>query len=85
MAFEYHLADPGNWYSHDAPEQRWLSKRTVKLASLFHLEEEIQFMRRRLEQLVQSGEAMTSNTVIEMSVSLDHKINEYMNLVQKSR
>ncbi|SEF89371.1 aspartyl-phosphate phosphatase Spo0E family protein [Paenibacillus sp. UNC499MF] len=86
MAYlEYRLADNSGWFSHDVTDQRWLSKRPAKLASLFHLEEEIQFMRNRLEQMVQSGEAMTSESVIEMSMLLDHKINEYMNLVQKSR
>ncbi|MFD0697377.1 aspartyl-phosphate phosphatase Spo0E family protein [Paenibacillus sp. GCM10027628] len=66
-------------------EQRWLFKHAKKSNSLTSLEEEIHSLRRMLEQMVVDGRAMTSDSVVELSTVLDHKINEYMNKGKKSR
>ncbi|MBD0380066.1 aspartyl-phosphate phosphatase Spo0E family protein [Paenibacillus sedimenti] len=66
-------------------EQRWLFKHAKKSKSLISLEEEIHSLRRMLEQMVVDGRAMTSDSVVELSTVLDHKINEYMNKGKKSR
>jgi hypothetical protein len=49
------------------------------------LEEEIYFLRRRMEQMFMQEQSLTSESVIEVSSLLDHKINEYMNRMSQSR
>jgi plasmid maintenance system antidote protein VapI len=65
-------------------EQRWLMKSGKKTDPYAHLEEEIHTLRRLLEQMVNEGRSMTSDTVIELSTILDSKINEYMIKTQKA-
>jgi hypothetical protein len=66
-------------------EKRWLFKHAKKSNPLTSLEEEIDALRRKLEQMVVDGREMTSESVIELSIVLDRKINEYMNNGKKSR
>jgi hypothetical protein len=91
MAFmEYPLA---NYRNHlhireNEPGKRWpfrSAKKAAASTSLIQLEEEIHSLRRILEQMVLEGKEMTSDSVVELSSSLDLKINEYMNRVKKSR
>jgi hypothetical protein len=42
------------------------------------LEDEIYFLRRRMEQMFNQEQSLTSDSVIELSSLLDLKINEYM-------
>jgi hypothetical protein len=60
--------------------------RPVKSASPEQfLEDEIYFLRRRMEQMFNQEQSLTSESVIEVSSLLDRKINEYMNKVSQSR
>jgi plasmid maintenance system antidote protein VapI len=65
-------------------QQRWLIKTSRNTAPHAYLEEEIQALRRMLEQMVNEGMSMTADTVIELSTILDSKINEYMKKIQKA-
>jgi hypothetical protein len=49
------------------------------------LEDEIYFLRRRMEQMFMQEQSLTSESVIEASSLLDNKINEYMNRMSQSR
>jgi hypothetical protein len=60
--------------------------RSMKTASPEQfLEDEIYFLRRRMEQMYNQEQSLTSDSVIELSNLLDHKINEYMNKVSRNR
>lgn len=92
MAFmEYQLANNRNHLHIREGEsgKRWpfkiAKKSPASTSSLILLEEEIHSLRRKLEQMVLEGKEMTSDSVVELSSSLDLKINEYMNRVKKSR
>lgn len=65
--------------------QRWLFMTDKNATPDIPLEEEIHFLRRKLEQMVLEGRSMTSDAVIEQSTILDSKINEYMKSGEKSR
>lgn len=47
-------------------------------SSAVTLEDEIQFLRIQMEQMVLQEQSFTSDTVIQISSLLDLKINEYM-------
>lgn len=49
------------------------------------LEDEIYFLRRRMEQMFNQEQSLTSDSVIELSKLLDHKINEYMHKASWNR
>jgi hypothetical protein len=49
------------------------------------LEDEIYFLRRRMEQMFNQEQSLTSDSVIEMSNLLDNKINEYMHKMSRNR
>jgi hypothetical protein len=49
------------------------------------LEDEIYFLRRRMEQMFNQEQSLTSDSVIEISNLLDHKINEYMHKMSWNR
>jgi hypothetical protein len=49
------------------------------------LEDEIYFLRRRMEHMFIQEQSLTSESVIEVSSLLDRKINEYMNKMSQSR
>jgi len=86
MAFlEYQLSEyPKKWHVSESSEPRMSSKNSYKASSLHALEEEIHFLRRKLEQLVLEGREMTSEPVVQMSTLLDFKINKYMKLVKEN-
>lgn len=54
-------------------------------SSALSLEEHIYQLRQELEQLVRNGNSLTSPQVVEISMALDKKINEYMNRQRGSR
>jgi hypothetical protein len=49
------------------------------------LEDEIYFLRRRMEQMFNQEQSLTSDSVIELSSLLDLKINEYMSKSSMNR
>jgi hypothetical protein len=87
MAFlEYQLAENRQrLLLHEPSDNRWLFPRNRKSKAQFALEEEIHTLRCRLEQMVVDGGSMTSEAVVEVSMLLDRKINEYMQSGGKSR
>jgi hypothetical protein len=86
MAFmEVQLTDYKRLLVRERPEHRWLFSRDRKSKAQIALEEEIHALRCRLEQMVVEGLTMTSDAVVEVSMLLDRKINEYMNSGRKSR
>jgi len=84
-SMEYQLSTFSKSLRERESEQRWLFKHAKQSNSLTPLEEEIHSLRRKLEQMVVEGRAMTSDAVVELSMKLDNKINEYMNKGKKSR
>lgn len=88
MAFlEYQLSDYKQRILVRDPdaEGRWLFRKSRKSKTQLALEEEIHGLRSRLEQMVVEGRSMTSDDVVEVSMLLDRKINEYMSLHKKGR
>jgi hypothetical protein len=71
-----------NSNSHATKEQELSAKwfyRQMKMDSPEQfLEDEIYFLRRRMEQMFNQEQSLTSDSVIELSSLLDLKINEYM-------
>lgn len=86
MAFmEAQLSDYTGLLVRERPEKRWLFARNRKSKAQIALEEEIHSLRCLLEQMVVEGRTMTSDAVVEVSMLLDRKINEYMHSGRKSR
>lgn len=86
MAFmEVQLADYKGLLVRESPGNRWPFARKRKSKAQIDLEEEIHSLRCRLEQMVVEGRTMTSDDVVEVSMLLDRKINEYMHSGRKSR
>jgi hypothetical protein len=71
-----------NHNNHTTREQELSAKwfyRPIKMDSPEQfLEDEIYFLRRRMEQMFNQEQSLTSDSVIELSSLLDLKINEYM-------
>jgi hypothetical protein len=65
------------------PTRLYLSKK--KASSEQFLEDEIYFLRRRMEQMFNQEQSLTSDSVVELSNLLDHKINEYMHKLSRNR
>ncbi|MEX2460101.1 MAG: aspartyl-phosphate phosphatase Spo0E family protein [Paenibacillaceae bacterium] len=63
----------------------WFNRRTKFATPDQILEDEIYFLRRRMEQMYSQEQSLTSEFVIELSNLLDHKINEYMSKVSRNR
>ncbi|MFC0211478.1 aspartyl-phosphate phosphatase Spo0E family protein [Paenibacillus chartarius] len=87
MAFlEYQLTNfQQRLLVHEPSDNRRLFARKRKSKAQLALEEDIHLLRCRLEQMVVDGSTMTSEAVVEVSMLLDRKINEYMNTGRKSR
>lgn len=88
MAFlEYQLSDYKQrlLVRDENAEDRWLFRRSRKSKAQLALEEEIHMLRCRLEQMVVEGRTMTSDAVVEVSMLLDSKINEYMSFSRKGQ
>jgi len=82
MAFpEYRLRQSMNisWIRENNDQAKWIFGKKKQSSSALSLEEEIYHLRLELERLVQSEKSLTSPKVVEISMLLDKKINEYMN------
>jgi hypothetical protein len=64
---------------------QWFYRRMKAAASEQLLEDEIYFLRRRMEQMFNQEQSLTSDSVIELSNLLDNKINEYMHKMSQNR
>lgn len=88
MAFpEYRLRQHLNvgWVHENDRKAKWIFGKRKATSSSTSLEDEIYRLRQELEALVQSGNSLTSPRVVEISMVLDTKINEYMNRHRGSR
>ncbi|MCS7460803.1 aspartyl-phosphate phosphatase Spo0E family protein [Paenibacillus doosanensis] len=88
MAFpEYQLRQYINigWIRENNQQPKWIFGRKKQSSSTASLEEEIYNLRLKLEQLVQTEKSLTSPNVVEISMLLDQKINEYMNRSKRGR
>lgn len=88
MAFpEYQLRQNMKivWIRENDQKPKWIFGTRKRASSALSLEDHIYLLRRELEGLVQSGSDLTSPQVVEISMQLDLKINEYMNLHQRGR
>ncbi|MBP1156810.1 MULTISPECIES: aspartyl-phosphate phosphatase Spo0E family protein [unclassified Paenibacillus] len=88
MAFpEYQLRQNLSigWIRENDHKAKWIFGTRKRASSALSLEDDIYHLRRELESLVQSGNDLTSPQVVKISMELDLKINEYMNLHRRSR
>ncbi|TDG00430.1 aspartyl-phosphate phosphatase Spo0E family protein [Paenibacillus piri] len=82
MAFpEYQLRQYQHigWIRENDQQAKWVSGKKKKSSAARSLEDEIYQLRRELEDLVRNEKSLTSPKVVETSMILDKKINEYMN------
>ncbi|NOU91802.1 Spo0E family sporulation regulatory protein-aspartic acid phosphatase [Paenibacillus sp. LMG 31456] len=88
MAFpEYQLRHTLNvgWIREKDQQAKWFFGTKKQSSTVLSLEEEIYHLRRDLEQLVYHEKSLTSPKVVEISMMLDTKINEYMARNKKNR
>jgi hypothetical protein len=82
MAFpEYQLSEYQHvlWIRDSHRKAKWLLHQGKQAAAGVTLEEEIYLLRLELERLAAEESCLTSPRVVESSMRLDEKINEYMN------
>jgi hypothetical protein len=63
----------------------WFYRRMKVATPEQFLEDEIYFLRRRMEHMFNQEQSLISESVIEISSLLDHKINEYMQQMSRNR
>ncbi|SDC00530.1 Spo0E like sporulation regulatory protein [Paenibacillus sp. UNCCL117] len=88
MAFpEYRLRQhlQVGWIHENDHKAKWIFGKQKATSTSVSLEDEIYRLRQELEALVQGGDSLTSPRVVEISMELDLKINEYMNRNQRGR
>lgn len=88
MAFpEYQLRHYLNigWIREKEDKAKWVFGKRNRTSSTRTLEDDIYELRLEMEKLVKDGYSLTSNKVVEISMMLDKKINEYMNANKRSR
>lgn len=88
MAFpEYQLRQymKIGWIRENDQKAKWIFGTRKRASSALSLEDHIYLLRRELEHLVENGNDLTSPQVVKISMELDLKINEYMNLHQRGR
>jgi len=88
MAFpEYQLRQYLNmgWIREKDQQAKWIFGKKKQSSSALSLEEEIYQLRMELEKRVQIDKSLTSSEVVEISMMLDLKINEYMNRNKRNR
>jgi hypothetical protein len=88
MAFpEYQLRQYLNigWIREKEDKAKWVFGKRNRTSSTRSLEDDIYELRLEMEKLVKDGYSLTSNKVVEISMMLDKKINEYMNANKRSR
>lgn len=74
-----------SWIREKDDRAKWIFGKKKQSSSALSLEEEIYNLRLELEQLVQREKSLTSPNVVEISMMLDKKINEYMNQYKRNR
>lgn len=74
-----------SWEQDLSPQRFYRSVKTASVSSEQYMEDEIYFLRRRMEQMFNQEQSLTSASVIELSNLLDHKINEYMHKKTQNR
>ncbi|WP_227013851.1 aspartyl-phosphate phosphatase Spo0E family protein [Paenibacillus psychroresistens] len=72
-----------SWDQDLSPQWYYRSSKTASPEQF--LEDEIYFLRRRMEQMFNQEQSLTSDSVLELSHLLDHKINEYMYKTYRNR
>ncbi|TVY07674.1 aspartyl-phosphate phosphatase Spo0E family protein [Paenibacillus cremeus] len=88
MAFpEYQLRQTLHigWIREDDHRAKWILGKRKRASAAVSLEDDIYRLRIELEELVLGGNSLTSPRVVEISMELDKKINEYMNKHQRGR
>ncbi|MEK8127024.1 aspartyl-phosphate phosphatase Spo0E family protein [Paenibacillus filicis] len=88
MAFpEYRLRQhlQVGWIHENDHKAKWIFGKRKATSASASLEDEIYRLRQELEALVESGSSLTSPRVVEISMELDIKINEYMRNHRRGR
>ncbi|MDO3408768.1 aspartyl-phosphate phosphatase Spo0E family protein [Saccharibacillus sp. CPCC 101409] len=80
-SFRVSLHGPGSANSRIGSQHTAGAPSSAAERELF-LQEEIRILRRQMEETFSREQSFTSETVIEISILLDIKINEYMQLVR---
>ncbi|OXM86685.1 aspartyl-phosphate phosphatase Spo0E family protein [Paenibacillus rigui] len=73
------------WIREKDQQAKWIFGKKKQSSSALSLEEEIYKLRVELENRVQIDKSLTSPEVVEISMMLDKKINEYMNRNKRNR
>lgn len=63
---------------------KWAYRMSSNPSPSISLEEEIYDLRRRMEQAASSESSLTAPKVVEISMILDRKLNEYMGILQRA-
>lgn len=63
---------------------KWGYRQSSKPSPSASLEEEIYILRKMMEQLAAKEQCLTAPKVVELSMILDKKLNEYMGIQQKA-
>ncbi|NHN29277.1 aspartyl-phosphate phosphatase Spo0E family protein [Paenibacillus agricola] len=88
MAFpEYQLRQYRRvgWIRENDEQAKWSFRTRKQVSDIRLLEEEIDSLRRQLELMVLTNKSLSSPEIVEFSMILDKKINEYMNQNRKNR
>jgi hypothetical protein len=88
MAFpEYQLRQylHVGWIRENDEQDKWSFRTIQRISDIRKLEEEIDSLRRQLELMVLNNKNLSSPEIVEFSMILDKKINEYMNRNRKDR
>lgn len=85
MAFPEHRLSSNHGLFLESNSQSRFFRRRKKIDNSIMLEEEIHMLRLKLEELAAEGNSLTADHVVYTSALLDQKINEYMNLIKRSR
>jgi hypothetical protein len=63
---------------------KWAYRMSSKPSPSTSLEEEIYVLRRKMEQMASRERSLTAPKVVELSMILDRKLNEYMGIFQRA-
>lgn len=80
LCADYDLPTYRGCYAAEGNRNKWSTHTTDSSGKDNGLEDEIQVLRSRMEQMFTQEKSFTSDIVIEISIMLDRKINEYMRI-----